>query len=112
MALKMLVILALTDFLVLLFLISPSSTLTSSLSGLAASSPLADSVSLPSSFSTAFSLSSSVLGGSAKQSIPWDLAMTVMTMITMMMMATTTMAMTGPVPVAGAGFSPRDSLKG
>ena len=39
----------------------------------------------------------------AKQSIPWDLAMTVMTMITMMMMATTTMAMTGPVPVPERG---------
>lgn len=34
----------------------------------------------------------------AKHNIPWDLAMTVMTMITMMMMATTTMAITGPVP--------------
>ena len=31
--------------------------------------------------------------------------MTVMTMITMMMMATTTMAMTGPVPVPERGKS-------
>ena len=36
----------------------------------------------------------------AKQSIPWDLAMTATTMTTMMMMATMTMAMTGPVPAA------------
>merc|ERR1711983_421015 len=103
------------DFLVLLLMISPfspSSMAASSVSSLVGSSPLADSVSLPSSFSTAFSLSSSDFGGSAKQSIPWDLAMTVMTMITMMMMATTAMAMTGPVPAPAAGFSPRDSLNG
>ena len=42
--------LSLTDFLVLLFIISPSSTLTSSFSSLAGSSPLADSVSLLTKF--------------------------------------------------------------
>ena len=36
----------------------------------------------------------------AKQSIPWDLAMTATTMTIMMMMATMTMAITGPVPAA------------
>ena len=36
----------------------------------------------------------------AKQSIPWDLAMTATTMTMMMMMATMTMAITGPVPAA------------
>ena len=34
----------------------------------------------------------------AKQRRPWDLAMTATKMTTMMMMATMTMAITGPVP--------------
>merc|ERR1740128_1184172 len=88
----------------------------------------ADSVSLPSSFSTAFSLSSSsaLCLGTAKQRSPWDRATTktaTTTMMTRMMMTT---AMTGPVPASPSvfwsvssvfmpestgGFSPAASLK-
>ena len=41
----------------------------------------------------------------AKQSIPWDLAMTATTITTMMMMATMMMAITGPVPAAKTKYS-------
>merc|ERR1740128_1506871 len=95
-----LVTLAETDFL-------GSGLLSSVASGFpsTASVASADSVS-PSSFSTAFSLSSSsaLCLGTAKQRSPWDRATTktaTTTMMTRMMMTT---AMTGPVPASPSVF--------